>query len=56
MKIVAEGVDSHASWQRLLATGCDMVQGYHISHPLSDEAVTCWLRDGVRETAHSLLH
>jgi EAL domain-containing protein (putative c-di-GMP-specific phosphodiesterase class I) len=56
MKIVAEGVDSHASWQRLLATGCDMAQGYHISHPLSDEAVTCWLRDGARETLHSAIH
>lgn len=45
MKVVAEGVDSHDSWQRLLATGCDMAQGYHISRPLTGDAVTDWLRD-----------
>ncbi len=53
MKVVAEGVDSHESWQRLLATGCDMAQGYHISRPLSDEAITGWLHDSAR---NSYLH
>ncbi len=56
MKVVAEGVDSHDSWQRLLATGCDMVQGYHISHPISGEAVTGWLRNSVRESNSACFH
>lgn len=47
MKVVAEGVDSQESMQRLLAAGCDMAQGYHISHPLSDKAVTGWLRNSI---------
>lgn len=46
-KVVAEGVDCRESWQRLLTTSCDMAQGYHISQPLSVEAITTWLRDGV---------
>ncbi len=56
MKVVAEGVDSLASWQRLLASGCDMAQGYHISRPLSDEAVTGWLRDSACNSAPQQLH
>ncbi len=49
MKVVAEGVDCHESWQRLLTTGCDMVQGYHISHPLCGEAITGWLRNSTQQ-------
>ncbi|MEN8171126.1 MAG: EAL domain-containing protein [Pseudomonadota bacterium] len=49
MKVVAEGVDSPESWQRLLASGCDMAQGFHISHPLSGKAVTGWLRGRVHK-------
>lgn len=56
MKVVAEGVDSHESWQRLLASGCDMAQGYHISRPLSDVAVTGWLRDSVRNSCPHSFH
>ncbi len=56
MKVIAEGVDSYESWQRLLATGCDMAQGYHISHPLSSEAITGWLRDTARQAQAVLIH
>jgi EAL domain-containing protein (putative c-di-GMP-specific phosphodiesterase class I) len=56
MKVVAEGVDSHDSWQRLLATGCDMAQGYHISRPLSGEAITDWLRDSSQHTRPAHCH
>jgi EAL domain-containing protein (putative c-di-GMP-specific phosphodiesterase class I) len=58
MKVVAEGVDSHESMQRLQAAGCDMAQGYHISHPLSDEAVTGWLRNSANTSmaGQSLFH
>jgi EAL domain-containing protein (putative c-di-GMP-specific phosphodiesterase class I) len=56
MKVVAEGVDSHESWQRLLATGCDMAQGYHISHPLPGDAITNWLRNSNCEQMPLHLH
>lgn len=45
MKVVAEGVDSPESWLRLLGSGCDMAQGYHISHPLPGETISGWLQE-----------
>jgi EAL domain-containing protein (putative c-di-GMP-specific phosphodiesterase class I) len=56
MKIVAEGVDSHESLQRLRETGCDMVQGYHISYPLSGEATTGWLSHSAQKTGVAHFH
>jgi EAL domain-containing protein (putative c-di-GMP-specific phosphodiesterase class I) len=37
LKVVAEGVESRAVWDRLIDLDCDVVQGYHISRPLSAE-------------------
>lgn len=54
MKVVAEGVDCRESWQRLLHSGCDMVQGYHICRPLPSEAVTHWLRRAIRPPGDTL--
>ena len=42
-KIVAEGVESEAILQALSKLGCDIAQGYHISRPMSFEALTDWL-------------
>lgn len=56
MKVVAEGVDCLESWQRLLSTGCDMAQGYHISHPLPGDAATGWLRQCAAKTGSQRLH
>lgn len=42
-RVVAEGVDSQLSWDMLLLSKCDQAQGFHISHPLSTEAVAPWL-------------
>jgi len=36
-KVVAEGVESQAQWDRLAAFGCDMAQGYFISAPMPSE-------------------
>lgn len=47
MKVVAEGVESDEGWRHLAAAGCDMGQGFHISRPLSGEAITGWLRDSL---------
>jgi diguanylate cyclase len=43
LKVVAEGVENQAVWNRLLAWGCDAVQGYYISRPLSALEMTRWL-------------
>lgn len=48
LKVVAEGVECLESWERIAAAGCDMGQGYHISRPLSGEAMTGWLRTGAQ--------
>lgn len=42
-KIVAEGVESEAILQALAELGCDIAQGYHISRPMSFEALADWL-------------
>jgi diguanylate cyclase (GGDEF)-like protein len=34
MRVVAEGVEDHATWDRLTDIGCDLIQGYVLSHPL----------------------
>jgi EAL domain-containing protein (putative c-di-GMP-specific phosphodiesterase class I) len=46
LTVVAEGIECAQSWARLAAAGCDMGQGYHISRPLSCEAMSSWLRSG----------
>ena len=34
LRVVAEGVEDEATWQRLAALGCDFVQGYGLSRPI----------------------
>ena len=41
--IVAEGVESQEVLDRLRAQGCDLVQGFHISRPLSEPLLREWL-------------
>ncbi len=43
LTVVAEGVESETVWQQLLDFGCDYVQGYILSRPLSAENMTRWL-------------
>ena len=43
LSVVAEGAEDLAAWQRLHQFGCDLVQGYVVSHPLPAEELTCWL-------------
>ncbi len=46
--LVAEGAEDQATVDTLLALGCDVVQGYHLSRPLPPEQLLAWLatRDG----------
>jgi len=37
--VVAEGVESHEAWQRLVELGCDLAQGYYVSRPVPADAI-----------------
>jgi EAL domain-containing protein (putative c-di-GMP-specific phosphodiesterase class I) len=45
LQVVAEGVEDEPTYTYLAQTGCDVVQGYHISRPLPEAKFTTWLRD-----------
>ncbi|WP_114968240.1 putative bifunctional diguanylate cyclase/phosphodiesterase [Rhodoferax ferrireducens] len=42
LKVVAEGVESQAIWERLAGLGCDVAQGYLISKPMPAEQFQAW--------------
>jgi diguanylate cyclase (GGDEF)-like protein len=43
LEVVAEGVEDAASLDLLRSFGCDLVQGYHVSRPLTLTALEAWL-------------
>jgi diguanylate cyclase (GGDEF)-like protein len=45
MRVVAEGVETAAIFDRLAALGCDEAQGYHIARPLPAEQIPAWLTE-----------
>ncbi|WP_114973017.1 putative bifunctional diguanylate cyclase/phosphodiesterase [Rhodoferax ferrireducens] len=42
LKVVAEGVESQAIWERLAGLGCDVAQGYLLSKPMPAEQFQGW--------------
>ncbi len=42
LRVVAEGIEDRASWDRLAGMGCDMAQGYYLSRPLPPDALARW--------------
>ena len=44
--VIAEGVDTEAQAQFLLAAGCENAQGYHYSRPVNAAAAAILLRKG----------
>ena len=42
LRVVAEGVEDQASWERLAALGCDCAQGFLISPGLPIKALVSW--------------
>ena len=51
LRVVAEGVENRATWDRLAALGCDLAQGYHLSRPLPAEQLDAWLAQRRRGAA-----
>lgn len=45
LRVVAEGVETSASWERLQQLGCDEVQGYFLGRPVCAERITEQLRE-----------
>lgn len=45
LQTVAEGVEDGETMDMLLSMGCDVAQGYVVSHPLSAEECTQWFKD-----------
>lgn len=43
LKVIAEGVENEVVWNMLQSMGCDLVQGYYVSRPLTAEALEQWL-------------
>jgi EAL domain-containing protein (putative c-di-GMP-specific phosphodiesterase class I) len=43
MTSVAEGVEDRADWDLLNQLGCDMMQGYFIARPMSEEGLDAWI-------------
>ena len=52
LKVVAEGVETHAALALLTVMGCDMVQGFLISRPIPLDALIAFLaEDGNRRAS-----
>ncbi len=45
LKVIAEGVENRESLRLLLGMGCDVAQGYYISHPRPAEELLCGFGD-----------
>jgi len=43
--VVAEGVEDRATWEILRRSGCDIIQGFFLSRPISATDLTVWLSD-----------
>jgi EAL domain-containing protein (putative c-di-GMP-specific phosphodiesterase class I) len=44
LRVVAEGVETPASWEKLREMGCDLAQGYLLTKPIPADEFTEWLR------------
>jgi EAL domain-containing protein (putative c-di-GMP-specific phosphodiesterase class I) len=42
MEVVAEGVETGEAYAFLGAIGCDLAQGYYISHALPSDEFSAW--------------
>ena len=54
LKVVAEGLETEEAWALLDAYGCDMVQGYMISRPMTADDFVEWYLKRVDEKLHEI--
>ncbi|XZG69615.1 putative bifunctional diguanylate cyclase/phosphodiesterase [Chitinibacteraceae bacterium HSL-7] len=47
LSVVAEGVETESVWQALAVMGCDQVQGFLVSRPLSEADFVRWMQSDV---------
>lgn len=50
LTVVAEGVETEATYERLINYGCDFAQGYYLCRPLPEPELRQWLKG----TAHGM--
>ncbi|MBV9291883.1 MAG: EAL domain-containing protein [Frankiales bacterium] len=51
LRVVAEGVETQESWDRLAVYGCDAAQGWYLAKAMPGGEVTRWLKDFSRQPA-----
>jgi EAL domain-containing protein (putative c-di-GMP-specific phosphodiesterase class I) len=56
LPVVAEGVESRQELNIVADCGCDSVQGFLFSHPLTPQQVEPWLRPGHKAAAPATIH
>ncbi len=54
LKVVAEGLETEESWALLDAYGCDMVQGYMISRPMTADDFVEWYLKRLDDKLHEI--
>jgi diguanylate cyclase len=50
LRVIAEGVETHAVWELLADCACDQAQGYFVSRPMSGKTLAAWLHAIGRQT------
>lgn len=45
LKVVAEGVETQAAWDKLKEMGCDSAQGYFMGRPVPADELELWMTD-----------
>ena len=45
LDVVAEGVESRQTWERLRTLGCTVAQGYYLSRPVPAPELRAWLQE-----------
>ncbi len=53
LRVVAEGIETRAVMERLIALGCDVGQGFLISRPLPAPELTAWLASSAPRQARA---
>jgi diguanylate cyclase len=53
LRVIAEGVETHAVWELLADCACDQAQGHFVARPMSGETLAAWLHAIGRQTKTS---